>query len=130
MKKKINIVNFCVSSPLKDSVVKKYLCFTILNASIHCQNTSQTFFQHRYGAHGAFTMSKGWERFFFIFTWLTEGSSYLSPRTYAIMHRMHHAYADTDKDPHSPLHYKNVFAMMWATKTIYTNIFDNNIPIE
>lgn len=91
---------------------------------------SQTFFQHRYGAHGAFSMSKGWERFWFIFTWVTEGSSYLSPRTYALMHRMHHAYADTDKDPHSPLHYKNVFAMMWATKTTYTDIFDNKFPIE
>lgn len=83
---------------------------------------SQTFFQHRYGAHRAFTMSKGWERFFFIFTWITEGSSYLSPRAYAIMHRMHHAYADTDKDPHSPLHFPNVFAMMWHTKVVYTSI--------
>lgn len=91
---------------------------------------SQTFFQHRYAAHGAFSMSKGWERFFFIFTWITEGSSYLSPKAYAIMHRMHHAYADTDKDPHSPLHHKNVFDMMWTTKNVYTEIFEGETKVE
>ena len=26
----------------------------------------QTFFLHRYGAHRQFTMSKGWERFFYV----------------------------------------------------------------
>ena len=29
---------------------------------------SQTFFLHRYVAHKMFTMSKFWERFFYIFT--------------------------------------------------------------
>jgi stearoyl-CoA desaturase (Delta-9 desaturase) len=91
---------------------------------------SQTFFQHRYAAHKAFTMSKGWERFFFIFAYLTQGSSYLSPRAYGIMHRMHHAYTDTDKDPHSPAYDKNILAMMWRTKNIYTGILDGSIPVE
>ena len=75
----------------------------------------QTFFLHRYGAHKQFTMSKGWERFFFFLTYLAQGSSFLSPRGYAILHRMHHAYSDTEKDPHSPLFYKNVFTMMLNT---------------
>jgi stearoyl-CoA desaturase (delta-9 desaturase) len=79
----------------------------------------QTFFLHRYGAHQQFTMSKGWERFFFLLTYLAQGSSFLSPRGYAILHRMHHAYSDTEKDPHSPLFYKNVFTMMLATKKRY-----------
>ncbi|MEM1218822.1 MAG: fatty acid desaturase, partial [Bacteroidota bacterium] len=84
---------------------------------------SQTFFLHRYAAHGMFTMSKGWERYFFIFTWLSQGSSYLSARAYGIMHRLHHAYADTEKDPHSPSHDKNMLAMMYRTFRIYTDIF-------
>ena len=84
---------------------------------------SQTFFQHRFAAHGAFTMSKGWERFFYVLAWITQGSSYLSPKTYAIMHRMHHAYADTELDPHSPAYSKNVFDMMWKTRRIYLDIF-------
>jgi stearoyl-CoA desaturase (Delta-9 desaturase) len=90
----------------------------------------QTFFQHRYAAHGAFKMSKSWERVFFIFTYITQGSSYMSPRAYAIMHRMHHAYTDTDKDPHSPKHFKNVFKMMLRTRNIYTNIFKKRIEVE
>jgi stearoyl-CoA desaturase (delta-9 desaturase) len=42
-------------------------------------------------------MSKFWERFFYLFAYITQGSSYLSPRAYAILHRMHHAYTDTEK---------------------------------
>jgi stearoyl-CoA desaturase (delta-9 desaturase) len=90
----------------------------------------QTFFQHRYGAHGAFRMSKGWEKFFFLFTVFVQGSSYLSPRAYAIMHRMHHAFTDTDKDPHSPSFSSNVFDMMWKTKNAYSTIFDGTMEVE
>jgi stearoyl-CoA desaturase (Delta-9 desaturase) len=91
---------------------------------------SQTFFLHRYAAHKSFTMSKGWERFFFFFTWLTQGSSYLSAKGYGIMHRMHHAYADTELDPHSPAYDKNLFAMMWRTKNIYSGILNGSSKID
>lgn len=80
---------------------------------------SQTFFLHRYCAHRMFTMSKGWERFFYLFTYVTQGSSYLVPRGYAILHRMHHAYSDTPKDPHSPTNHSNAMSMMLATKEKY-----------
>jgi stearoyl-CoA desaturase (delta-9 desaturase) len=90
----------------------------------------QTFFQHRYAAHGAFTMNKFWERVFFIFTYITQGSSYMSPRSYAIMHRMHHAYTDTEKDPHSPKFSKNIFGMMLRTRNIYSGIFKGTIEVE
>ena len=79
----------------------------------------QTFFLHRYGAHRQITMSKGWERFFYLCTYVTQGSSFLSPRGYAILHRMHHAYSDTPEDPHSPTNYKDVATMMLATKKKY-----------
>src|SRR5437773_12060377 len=79
----------------------------------------QTFFQHRYGAHKQFTMSKGWERFFHLCTYFSQGSSFLSARGYAILHRMHHAFSDTPKDPHSPENYSNVFVMMLSTKKRY-----------
>lgn len=91
---------------------------------------SQTFFQHRYAAHGAFTMSKGWERFFFVIAYVTQGSSYMSPKAYAIMHRLHHAYTDTEKDPHSPSFSKHIFAMMWRTRNIYRDIFNGTADIE
>jgi stearoyl-CoA desaturase (delta-9 desaturase) len=90
----------------------------------------QSFFLHRYAAHQVFTMSKTMERISFILTWFFQGSSYLSAYGYGIMHRMHHAYTDTEKDPHSPSHDPNLFAMMWKTKTIYQDINDQNIVVD
>jgi stearoyl-CoA desaturase (delta-9 desaturase) len=84
-------------------------------ASVFCQ----TFFLHRYSAHRMFTMNKGWERFFHLMTYFAQGASYLHPRGYAILHRMHHAYSDTHQDPHSPRNHKTVLSLMWTTKKIY-----------
>lgn len=58
------------------------------------------------------------------------GTSYLSPRSYAILHRMHHAYTDTEKDPHSPKHFKNIFSMMRHTARIYSDINRRRITVE
>jgi stearoyl-CoA desaturase (Delta-9 desaturase) len=91
---------------------------------------SQTFFQHRYAAHRAFTMSRSWERFFFVFAYLTQGSSYMSPRVYGIMHRIHHAYTDTEHDPHSPSYDKNIISMMWRTSITYVNIMYDRVQVE
>lgn len=90
----------------------------------------QTFFLHRYSAHKLFTMNRFWERFFYLSTWIWQGSSYLSPRAYAVLHRMHHAYSDTDKDPHSPHHSHNLFDMMWKTKNIYNDVLYHQVEVE
>jgi stearoyl-CoA desaturase (delta-9 desaturase) len=90
----------------------------------------QSFYLHRYGAHRQFTMSKRWERVFHFLTWAVQGSSYLNPRAYAIMHRMHHAFSDTPRDPHSPVHQTNFFAMMWRTKVIYEGIAKRRLEVE
>jgi stearoyl-CoA desaturase (delta-9 desaturase) len=90
----------------------------------------QTFFLHRYGAHRQFTMSKGWERFFHLGTYLTQGSSYLSPRAYAILHRMHHAYSDTPQDPHSPLHHAGLIDMMNKTRIRYSALKSRKLTPE
>jgi len=82
---------------------------------------AQTFFLHRYSSHKMFKLSPFMEKFFYFLTFLTQGSSFLNPRAYAIMHRMHHAYSDTEKDPHSPHFFKDVFSMMWKTKEIYND---------
>ncbi|MBK6731661.1 MAG: acyl-CoA desaturase [Bacteroidetes bacterium] len=90
----------------------------------------QTFFQHRYAAHGMFKMSKGWEKFFYIFTFITQGSSYLSPYAYGVLHRLHHAYTDTENDPHSPSYTKGLFPLMLKTRVIYQEIFNGKFPVE
>lgn len=80
----------------------------------------QSFFLHRYAAHQMFTFrSPFWERFFHFVTILAQGPSYLNPHGYAVLHRMHHAYSDTEKDPHSPHHADNFFDMMLKTKNLY-----------
>lgn len=90
----------------------------------------QTFFHHRYAAHSSFRMNHFWERVFYIFSYITQGSSYMSPRTYAILHRMHHAYTDTEQDPHSPQFSRNIFHMMWRTRNIYRKIHLGKTKVE
>jgi stearoyl-CoA desaturase (delta-9 desaturase) len=69
-----------------------------------------------------FTTGKIREKIFHVLTWMSQGSSYLVPRAYAVMHRMHHDFSDTAQDPHSPHFFKDVFSMMIKTKGIYTNL--------
>lgn len=82
----------------------------------------QSFFHHRYAAHRICSMSRGWEKFFYIGCFLTQGSSYISARTYGILHRLHHAHTDTEFDPHSPKNSENVFAMLLDTSHNYRAI--------
>ena len=132
----------CIVNTLK-SVILKYLCtassalssqnhqfmwvLAVLGAHWYLSLFTQSFFNHRYAAHRMFTMSKGVEKFFYVISWVFQGSSYLSPRAYGIMHRMHHAYADTELDPHSPKYDANLFAMMWRTRNTYLHIFEKSV---
>ena len=90
----------------------------------------QTFFLHRYSAHKMFTMSKNWEKFFYVFSWVTQGSSYLNARAYAILHRMHHAYSDTEQDPHTPHFFKDAYHMILHTHQIYKGVKTRSVVIE
>jgi len=90
----------------------------------------QTFFLHRYAAHQTFTMSKFSQKVTYVLTWLFQGSNYLSAYGYGVMHRMHHAFADTEQDPHSPKYDGNLFAMMWKTKSTYQSINTNKITVD
>lgn len=90
---------------------------------------AQTFFLHRYAAHRMFQLNKFWERFFFLFTWVAQGSSFLNPRAYAILHRLHHVHSDTPQDPHSPVVHPNIFKMMWETKNYYYGLLSQRITV-
>jgi stearoyl-CoA desaturase (delta-9 desaturase) len=90
----------------------------------------QSFFLHRYCAHRMYTMSRGWERFFYLCTFVCQGSSFLTTRGYAILHREHHAFADTERDPHSPVIYDNLFTMMNHTRDRYRGINARTIEPE
>lgn len=82
----------------------------------------QSFFLHRYGAHRMFTMGPGWERFFYLCTYLAQGPSFLKPAAYAILHRTHHAYSDAPGDPHSPKQHGSLLRLMLMTKRNFEDI--------
>ncbi|MCB1202453.1 MAG: acyl-CoA desaturase [Leptospiraceae bacterium] len=91
---------------------------------------AQSFFLHRYASHAMFTMNKFWEKFWHLFTVIAQGPSFLHPRGYATLHRMHHQFSDTEKDPHSPHHAKNFFHMMLKTKEIYDGYAYNRVKVS
>jgi stearoyl-CoA desaturase (Delta-9 desaturase) len=113
---------------LSSSSVLPIVCFFL----VHWWGSvlMQTFFLHRYASHGMFRMNRFWERTFYLLTYVFQGSSYLVPRAYAYLHRAHHAYADTAKDPHAPNRFDNAFAMMWETKTTYNDLVTRNVQPE
>jgi len=105
------------------------LLFFVLHwqLSVFCQ----TFFLHRYGAHSQFSMSTRWQRFFYLLTYVSQGASFLHPRAYAILHRMHHAYSDTERDPHSPVYQRNLLLMgnfSFGVNKIHHDMYFNNAP--
>lgn len=67
-------------------------------------------FIHRYATHKSISFtSKFWEKLFWIKTFITMGSSYMCPKSYAIMHLTHHLHSDEEGDPHSPRFWKSFF---------------------
>jgi stearoyl-CoA desaturase (delta-9 desaturase) len=76
----------------------------------------QSFFHHRYAAHAQYQMSKFGERLCFILSYITQGSNYLSPYGYGVMH--------------SPKMDGNFFKMMWRTKVVYTSICNDHSKVE
>ena len=90
----------------------------------------QTFFLHRYASHSMFKMKPWVEKVFYFLTFIFQGSSFLHPAAYAVMHRRHHEFADTNKDPHSPNIIKNIIQFNKCTFIEYRELvskFQKNI---
>ena len=85
----------------------------------------QTVFLHRYASHNMFKLNIFWEKIFFLATFIFQGSSFLQPAAYGVMHRNHHTFADTPKDPHSPAYAKNVFSFNWNTVIEYRKLVED-----
>ena len=96
---------------------------------------AQSFFHHRYAAHRAFTMSPFWEKFFFVYSYVTQGSSYMSPRVYGILHRIHHAALrkaiHLGHGPYCTVHLPTYFHEPYADHLLYGDhcrFHDHRIP--
>jgi len=72
---------------------------------------------HRYWSHRAFKAGPIFETLS-LYMGVIAGS--LSPLGWVAAHRMHHAYGDTAKDPHSPVHkgFLNVVLSRWKIERI------------
>ena len=79
----------------------------------------QTLYQHRYAAHRMYDLSPGAAKAFHLLAIVVQGPSHLDPRAYAILHRLHHAHSDTERDPHSPVRHRTVLGMMADTLEAY-----------
>jgi stearoyl-CoA desaturase (delta-9 desaturase) len=90
----------------------------------------QSLFHHRYASHRMFTMSPRVERAIHLMTYAVQGSSYLDVRSYALMHREHHAFSDTPRDPHSPSNHRNLAGMMLATARHYYDYVARRVEPE
>ena len=78
----------------------------------------QTIFHHRYASHGYYKLSIFGEKVGYLMAALFQGSSYLSPYGYGILHKAHHSYSDTEHDPHSPTIINNPVKMMLKTSDV------------
>ena len=68
-------------------------------AFTHVTIASVTIFLHRAQAHRALTLHPLVSHFFRLWLWLSTG---METKAWAAIHRKHHAYCETDEDPHSP----------------------------
>lgn len=75
----------------------------------------QSFYLHRYSSHRMFKLTPIWNRIFCLMTIVTQGPSFLRPALYRHLHLRHHLHSDSEQDPHSPMHNKNIFQMMNRT---------------
>ena len=90
----------------------------------------QSIFQHRYASHRQFAMTARVERIMHLLDYVVLGSCYMPPGPYAVMHRQHHAFADTERDPHAPGFHPNVAAMMAATGRHVVGLRTGTVQVE
>lgn len=96
------------------------LCLAVFLAGYVLNLVYITVFYHRAFAHGSVILAP-WLRRFAAATgnWVTG----LDPKAWACMHRRHHLYSDTDKDPHSPVHaglFGVLFTQLFSYQTTLT----------
>jgi len=65
----------------------------------HVTIVSVTLYLHRHMAHRALDLNPGLSFFFRTWLWLTTG---MNTKQWTAIHRKHHAWTETEQDPHSP----------------------------
>jgi len=69
-------------------------------AMTHVTIVSVTVYLHRHSAHRALDLHPALAHFFRLWLWLTTA---MNTKAWTAIHRKHHAFCETEKDPHSPV---------------------------
>ena len=78
---------------------------------------------HKLFSHRSF-VPRTWVAYLGTFINIVGGKG--SPQSYAVIHRMHHKYADTDLDPHTPkYHWYHAYAFMFFCHHVMKKIPEN-----
>lgn len=93
---------------------------------------------HRYYSHRSFSAN---ESLMFVLSCITSAYGYATPSHWAVLHSAHHAFADTDKDPHikgwrgiftatykNPP-YKQLLAKKWFHSRKHTILFNYSVGL-
>ena len=81
-------------------MLRALLAVTITVVVTQAAVLATSIYLHRGLAHRALTLHPLADFFFRIILWITTGQD---RRQWVAVHRKHHAFTDTEKDPHSPL---------------------------
>ena len=81
----------------------------------HITIVGVTVYLHRCQAHRALTLHPAVSHFFRFWLWLTTG---MVTREWVSVHRKHHAFCETEQDPHSP-QVKGLSKVLWEGAELY-----------
>jgi stearoyl-CoA desaturase (delta-9 desaturase) len=88
----------------------------------HITIISVTIYLHRHLAHCSLSLHPFLSHFFRFWLWLTTGTI---SREWAAIHRAHHAYCETDQDPHSP-NVLGIYTVLFKGYELYKKATKNN----
>jgi len=101
-----------------------YLAYTL--AVTHITIAAVTIFLHRHQAHRALDLHPLPSHFFRCWLWLTTG---MLTKTWAAIHRKHHAKCETAEDPHSPQIF-GIKKVLWEGAELYRQEGQNQETLE
>ena len=76
---------------------------------------SVTVYLHRHSAHRSLDLHPGLQQVLRFWLWLTTG---MNTKEWTAIHRKHHAFAETEEDPHSPVYF-GIGKVLWTGADIY-----------
>ncbi|MBS1819770.1 MAG: hypothetical protein JSU08_17685 [Acidobacteria bacterium] len=101
-----------------------YVLITLIDT--HITTTCVTLYLHRCQTHRAITFSPVVEHLMRFWLWVRTA---MPTREWVAVHRCHHAYVDTDKDPHSPVYY-GIWRVLFLGTALYHRAKNNRQIIE